>query len=260
MDNPKFTGVWIPKEVFQIATLSPCAKFVYGIVDSLDNEDGCYASNGYLARSLGLAERQVRNLLKELDDLKLIVRIDQDGRRIIRTIEKVALDKVLGSKGGNKLPRGRQKIALGGGNKLPTYNKGDNKEDIDTRSNAPIVGSTLPFSSEKFSKAWFSWVDYRKETKKALKQSSIDMQWKQFAGWGEQKSIDSINQSITNGWMGLFEPRPQSVQRKPLTANDHNNGFCSWVISSAIVVSVEHYLLTQTIPYIAGTSAGSIWT
>jgi hypothetical protein len=225
MDNPKFTGVWIPKEVFQIATLSPCAKFVYGIVDSLDNEDGCYASNGYLARSLGLAERQVRNLLKELDDLKLIVRIDQDGRRIIRTIEKVALDGVLGSKGGKKLPTPRQKIATGGGKKLPTDNKEDNKEDIDTRSNAPIVGNQLPFSSEKFSKAWFAWVDYRKETKKALKQSSIDMQWKQFAGWGEQKSIDSINQSITNGWMGLFEPKNSPNNKSPLSANDHNNGF-----------------------------------
>lgn len=224
-DNPKFTGVWIPKEVFQLESLSPCAKFVYGIVDSLDNEDGCYASNGYLARSLGLAERQIRNLLKELDDLNLIIRIEQDGRRIIRTVEKVALSEVLGSKGGKKLPTPRQKIATGGGKKLPTYNKEDNKEDKDTRSVAPIVGKQLPFSSEAFSNAWFRWVDYRKELKKPLKETSIDMQWTQFAGWGEIKSIDSINQSITNGWMGLFEPRTQGVQKKPLTANDHNNGF-----------------------------------
>jgi hypothetical protein len=233
MNNPNFTGVWIPKEVFQIETLSPTAKFVYGIVDSLDNEDGCYASNGYLARSLGLAERQVRNLLKELDDLKLIVRIEQDGRRIIRTVEKVALTSALVVKGGgNKLPRGRQKIATGGGKKLPTYSKVYNKEDKDTpqtptgaMDKLPEGGLPLPFSSEQFSKAWYRWVDYRKEIKKALKQSSVDLQWKQMVLWGEQKSIDSINQSITNGWTGLFETRNFPNQKQPLTATDHNNGF-----------------------------------
>jgi hypothetical protein len=51
------------------------------------------------------------------------------------------------------------------------------------------------------------------------------MQWKQFAGWGEQKSIDSINQSITNGWMGLFEPKNSPNNKPPLKAEDHNNGF-----------------------------------
>lgn len=226
MSNPKFTGVWIPKEIFQLENLSPQAKFVYGIVDSLDNEDGCFASNAFLARSLGLADRQVRNLLKELDDLNLITRIDVDGRRIIRTVEKVALmDALAVSEGGKKLPTPRQKIATGGGKKLPTYNKDYNKEDIDTRSSAPIVGKQLPFSSMEFQKAWFRWVDYRKELKKPLKESSVDMQWKQMILWGEAKTLDSINQSITNGWMGLFEPRGQSVQRKPLNANDHNNGF-----------------------------------
>jgi hypothetical protein len=221
-DNPKFTGVWIPKEVFQIEALSPTAKFVYGIVDSLDNEDGCYASNGYLARSLGLAERQVRNLLKELDDLKLIVRLEQDGRRIIRTVEKVALlDALVVQGGGKKLPTPRQKIATGGGKKLPTYNKEDNKVDKDTRDSAPVVGS-LPFSSKTFENAWFKWVDYRKEIKKPLKPTSVDLQWKQMILWGEQKSIDSINQSITNGWTGLFETRNFPNQKQPLTATDHN--------------------------------------
>jgi hypothetical protein len=223
MSNPNFTGVWIPKEVFQIESLSPCAKFVYGIVDSLDNEDGCYASNGYLARSMGLSERQIRNLLKELDDLKLIVRIEQDGKRIIRTVEKVALaDALVVQGGGKKLPTPRQKIATGGGKKLPTYIKDYNKEDKDTRSDAPIVGNPLPFSSDKFSKAWFSWIDYRKEIKKPIKQSTIDFQWRQFILWGEQKSIDSINQSITNGWTGLFEPKYTTNNKQPLTPTDHN--------------------------------------
>jgi len=230
MTNPKFTGVWIPREVFQHKSLSPTAKFVYGIVDSLDNEDGCYASNGYLSVSLGVSDRQIRSLLKELEDTKLIVRILRDGKRIIRTVEKVALTAVLVVQGGgSKLPRGRKKTSTGGGSKLPTYIKEYNKVDKDTpqtpkgaMEDLPQGGSPLPFSSDEFSKAWFRWVDYRKEIKKTLKQSSVDLQWEQMKLWGEKKSIDSINQSITNGWTGLFESRNFPNQKQPLTATDHN--------------------------------------
>ena len=211
MTEPKFTGLWIPRAVFELDSLSLQAKVVFGIIDALDDEGGCYASNGYLSRHLGLKERQIRNILKELEEAKLIVRKDNDGKRIINTITGVAIN-CLG---------GRQKIAEGGGNKLPTYNIVYNIDDKDTKENAPIVGS-LPFNSERFSKAWFSWVDYRKEIKKPLKKSTLDFQWKQFALWGEQKSIDSINASITNGWTGLFEPRTQPQTKQPLTPKDHN--------------------------------------
>ena len=222
MTNPKFTGVWIPREVFQLESLSPTAKFVYGIVDSLDNEDGCYASNGYLAVSLGLADRQIRNLLKELDDANLIIRTEVNGHRVIRTVEKIALTDALTQRGGNKLPRGRQKIATGGGNKLPTYIKEDNIEDKDTRNSAPIVKSNMPFESKTFSDTWFNWLDYRKQIKKPMKPATIEAQWRQFILWGEQKSIDSIKQSITNGWTGLFEPKYNNT-KQPLTSADHNN-------------------------------------
>lgn len=221
MNNPKFTGVWIPKEVFQMTTLSPTAKFVYGIVDSLDNEDGCYASNGYLSVSLGVSDRQIRSLLKELEDLNLIVRTEIDGRRVIRTVEKIALLDALTQGGGRKLPRGRKKTSAGGGSKLPPYIKEDIKEDIDTRNSAPIVKSNMPFESKTFSDTWFNWLDYRKQIKKPMKPATIEAQWRQFVLWGEQKSIDSIKQSITNGWTGLFEPKYNNT-KQPLTANDHN--------------------------------------
>ena len=220
MSEPKFTGVWIPAGVFQAPNISITAKVVYGVVDALDNEDGCFASNSYLACHLGLGERQLRNLLKELEDAGLIIRSERDGRRIIRTVEKVALENALAdsqttrSGGGNKLPRGRKEIATPRGNKLPTYNKEDNKEDKDTGTASPTLvipedipwTVALPFPSPEFSAAWQSWIDYRKEIKKAIKQSTMTAQWNEFEVWGEDKAIASIKQSIKNGWQGLFEP------------------------------------------------------
>jgi hypothetical protein len=97
VSEPKFTGVWIPASVFQTQTISLTAKVVYGVVDALDNEEGCFASNAYLSRHLGLSVRQLQTILSELEDAKLILRVACEGHRVIRTVEKVALTNALAS-------------------------------------------------------------------------------------------------------------------------------------------------------------------
>jgi len=217
MSEPKFTGVWIPAQVFQNQTLSITAKVVFGVLEGLDNEDGCFASNSYLSRHLGLQERQIRNVLKELQDASLIVREEVEGKRTIRTVVSLALGEAKNCLGG------RQKIATGGGNKLPTYNKVDNKADKNTGTEAMWI-VRLPFGSEAFVNAWKGWVAYHKERKKPLKDATVQAQCKQFKDWGEDKSIYAIQQSIMQGWAGIFEPKKNIgvYKAKPLTAEDHN--------------------------------------
>ncbi len=229
MSEPKFTGVWIPAAIFQTPTISITAKVVYGVLESLDNEGGCFASNAYLSKHLGLEVRQVQNILADLETAGLITRVEDSGRRIIRTIERVAVVKALTdgqvtrSEVGKKLQGGVQKPAQGVCTKLHTYNKEDNKEDKDTvRQQMWIV--RLPFGSEAFIASWKSWVTYRKEMKKSLTDSSVQAQFKEFALWGEQKSTESIEQSIKQGWQGLFEPKTKfgAKTSKALTSEDHN--------------------------------------
>jgi hypothetical protein len=221
MSEPKFTGVWIPAGVFQTQNVSLTAKVVYGVVDALDNDAGCFASNAYLSRHLGLGERQVRNILQELDEANLITRVDVDGRRVIRTVEKTAIVKALGE--AKNCLGGRKNIATGGGKKLPTYNKEDNKGDKDTGKELGWI-VCLPFGSEAFIASWKSWVAYRKEMKKKLTDSSVQAQFKEFALWGEQKSTEAIEQSIKQGWQGLFEPNKKNGAKasKALTPEDHS--------------------------------------
>lgn len=231
MSEPKFTGVWIPASIFQTSTISITAKVVYGVLESLDNEGGCFASNAYLSKHLGLEIRQVQILLADLESAGLIKRSeDPNGRRIIRTIERVAVTKALcdgqvtRSEGCNKVQGGMQKTAQGVCTKMHTYNKEDNKEDKDTvQQQIWIV--RLPFGSDAFLKAWRSWVVYRKQLKKSLTDSSVQAQCKEFALWGEQKSIEAIEQSIKQGWQGLFEPNKKfgSKSSKPLTSEDHSS-------------------------------------
>lgn len=229
MSEPKFTGVWIPAAIFQTPTISITAKVVYGVLESLDNEGGCFASNAYLSKHLGLEVRQVQNILADLETAGLITRVEDSGRRIIRTIERVAVTKALTdgqvtrSEVGKKLQGGMQKPAQGVCTKLHTYNKEDNKEDKDTVQQQMWI-ARLPFGSEAFLNAWKSWVVYRKEMKKKLTDSSVQAQCREFALWGEQKSIEAIEQSIKQGWQGLFEPNKKfgAKSSKALTSEDHN--------------------------------------
>jgi hypothetical protein len=214
MSEAKFTGVWIPSEVLQLETLSITEKVVYGIVSALDNEEGCYASNGYLARTLQLSDRQVKNVLKTLIDYNLIRRIEVDGKRILRTIEKQALVGVIDYQGkGKELPRGRKSTSRRGGNKLPTDITVNKTEDNN------II---LPYG-DAFKEAWDKWMAYRKQIKKPMGLFTQEEQLKMLAGWGnEGKCIASIQKSIAFGWQGLFDIKDNKTK---LTNTDHTNGF-----------------------------------
>jgi hypothetical protein len=217
MSEAKFTGVWIPSEVLQLETLSITEKVVYGIISALDNEDGCYASNGYIARTLQLSDRQVKNVLKTLIDYNLVKRIEIYGKRILRTVEKQALVGVIDYQGkGNELPRGRKSTSHRGGNKLPTDRTVDNIED-----NKDII---LPYDSQEFRDSWDKWIKYRKQIKKPLAPFTQMEQLRMLESWNsESKSIASINKSIAFGWQGLFTVKEE--QSKTLTNKDHANGF-----------------------------------
>ena len=54
------------------------------IVSFTENQKVCYVSNTWLANEMNLSERQVRRLLKNLEDLELIERLSQGGKRILK--------------------------------------------------------------------------------------------------------------------------------------------------------------------------------
>lgn len=214
----KFTGIWIPSDVALHRGLSDKAKIAYGLISSLDNEDGCYASNGYIGNVLGIESRQVRYVIEELVGAGLVMRILGQDSRILKTIEKAALEVVIEESTipahGNELPGGRQRIATGGGKKLPPNSKEDRKVDRDTKRL-----DAIPFNSPAFIDAWGKWVDYRRDLKKPLHWKTINATFAELRNWTEAEAIASIDASIGKGWLSLF--RPTHKAGKTLTADDH---------------------------------------
>lgn len=81
-----FRGVWIMAEVWMDERLNALDKTILAEVDSLDNEDGCYASNQYLAQFCQCTERKVSQSITKLVELGYIRRESFDGRtRILRS-------------------------------------------------------------------------------------------------------------------------------------------------------------------------------
>jgi hypothetical protein len=65
-------------------------------------------------------------------------------------------------------------------------------------------------NNEQFKTAWIQWVEYRREMKKRLAPSTASKQLARLATFGSAKSIQAIENSISNGWQGLFDPEKRS--------------------------------------------------
>lgn len=68
-ENRDFKGIWIPKEVWFDKRLSALDKIILMEVDSLDqDENGCYASNSYIANFCQCSESKVSKSIAMLKD------------------------------------------------------------------------------------------------------------------------------------------------------------------------------------------------
>jgi hypothetical protein len=85
-------------------------------------------------------------------------------------------------------------------NKNHLKEKSRKKDSRGTETPVPI-----PFESPAFIQAWSEWNEYRSEKKKKITPSTAKRQLERLSKYPEHVAIGMIDQSITNGWEGLFE-------------------------------------------------------
>ena len=78
--NRSFKGIWIPKEIWLDERLTALDKFILVEIDSLDNDEGCTASNEYLAEFCDCAVSKVSRSISKLKKYELIKDISFNGR------------------------------------------------------------------------------------------------------------------------------------------------------------------------------------
>lgn len=76
-----FKGIWIPKEIWLNNELSAIEKILLAEIDSLDcGEDGCYASNDYMAEFCKCNAKTISRGISKLTELGYIEPFSFDGR------------------------------------------------------------------------------------------------------------------------------------------------------------------------------------
>jgi biotin operon repressor len=220
-DKITFGGVYIPREVFN-SDISPMAKLLYGVIQCLDGNNGCYASNAYLAEACGISESTVKDHIASLVDNKFVFRREGDnGYRILTTFSSLGLTKPQ-MKGAEKSATPSRNSGSPLAEKSATNRQENNTESkTDTKETVHV----LPHGGS-FRQAWDSWMAYRKEKKKPMTDRTIDMQLNDLRVLTEAQAIATINQSIKQGWVGLFALQGSFKQAGHVTTKaQHNNGF-----------------------------------
>lgn len=87
--NRDFKGVWIPRDIWLSKELSAIEKVILVEIDSLDNEEHCFASNEYFAEFCNCSVPTVTRAIKHLKELNYIEVSSFDGRhRLIKMIKQ----------------------------------------------------------------------------------------------------------------------------------------------------------------------------
>jgi len=89
-----FKGIWIPKEIWLNKELTVIEKLFLVEIDSLDNEEGCYASNAHFSEMFELTKGRCTQIIKSLEEKNLVkIQIIREGKiiskRVIRVVNKL---------------------------------------------------------------------------------------------------------------------------------------------------------------------------
>ena len=82
----QFLGIWIPRAIYLNKDLTWTEKILLVEIHSLDNEQGCFASNDYFAEFLSCTTTTISTSVSKLKRLGFIKQTSFDGRtRILKT-------------------------------------------------------------------------------------------------------------------------------------------------------------------------------
>ncbi len=90
MGTRGFKGVWIPARVWLNKDLTIMEKLFLVEIDSLDNSQGCFASNAHFSEFFDISKGRCTQIIKQLEAKKLIkIKLIRDKKLITKRVIKV---------------------------------------------------------------------------------------------------------------------------------------------------------------------------
>ena len=146
MDNQNkrdFKGVWIPKDIWLNTELSWMEKLFLVEIDSLDNDNHCYASNSYFAKFFNLSKPRCTQIIKSLESKGyLSIDLERSGKQVTKRIlivNRIKLSKQPIKKTKQGIKNIKQGIKNIKGNRIIQENNTSNntfKSEIENQNNS----------------------------------------------------------------------------------------------------------------------------
>jgi hypothetical protein len=165
------------------------------LANRADKKGQSFPSHASLATDCGVTTRAIQKPLAALEESDLIT-IERRFKDGIKTSNLYTVKAVFDVGNvvpivGNEVPNRRELRSVGVGNEVPIKH--------------PVVNTHLNTQV----KGWDEWVSYRTEIKKQMTPATVKKQIKFLERFSPDQQQIIIDQSIQNGWAGLFEPKGQ---------------------------------------------------
>ena len=137
-----FKGVWIPKELWLSLELSPIEKFFLIEIDSLDNDQGCFASNNHFSNLFGISRNRSSEIVKALKEKKYIkIQLIYKGKMVDKRIIKIVKHLNQPSSKPNKKVVGKSTTHTSKPNKkvVEIPNRGGRKTEGGSRKTGKVI-------------------------------------------------------------------------------------------------------------------------
>ena len=208
--NRDFKGVWIPVELWLSKELKPMEKFFLLEIDSLDNHDGCFASNAHFAELFDISKGRCTQIIKKLEadgwvSLKLIRKDKVIQKRIIKVVNK--LNSPI-----KKIKQGSEKIKLG----YLENDEGNNTNINNTNKRKYKEKFVIPdFINQQ---AWGEFEQHRKEIKKPMSNLARTKATNQLKDLNHEQQQEVVDYSIQGGYPGLY---PEQLKKRGANNDTH---------------------------------------
>lgn len=89
-DERAFKGIWIPKEIWLSKDLTIQEKLMLVEIDSLDNDNGCFASNKYFSNFFDISTARISQIINELAKKGYLkITYQKEGKQTLGRIIKI---------------------------------------------------------------------------------------------------------------------------------------------------------------------------
>lgn len=82
-----------------------------------------------------------------------------------------------------------------------------------------------PSDYPDFTECWQNWLAFRHKHRWTCSALYQERCLAKMAQWGPAKSIQAMNASMDNGWMGLFEPKQGKAGKATNAAGEYSQSF-----------------------------------